>query len=221
MNNLRKTKRIFIMNKTLAVCLATLIGSVSIGAIAQETAFEERVNSAKHSDFSYQWLELDYVSLGDGYAGNEKTDGLRLDLSVPVADQFSVIGGLSYYSSKFVDTTWLSVGASYHLNIGTLSTVSELKKMDGVIHAEIEYVDLDCDGFKCDSELGILTGLEARYWVLESLEVYADLSLRTTVDTDIIFSSGVRFSVIEELQLTAGFSLADVDEITLGARYNF
>ncbi|MCK5881966.1 MAG: hypothetical protein KAG18_08820, partial [Sinobacterium sp.] len=73
----------------------------------------------------------------------------------------------------------------------------------------------------CDTETGIYTGVEARYWALEGLEVYADLSLRTTYKNDFIFASGVRWAVIDALQLTAGFTLADANELYLGGRFNF
>ena len=205
-------------NKLCMLAVAVSLASVSTVSFAQESAFEKRVDSAKHSTFSYRWVELDYVTWGSNEFGKDDFDGFRVDVSVPVADQISVIGDLTAYSNKFVDTTKLSGGASYNLNIGSLSGVAALDKMDGVIHAEIEYYDTNKG---VGSETGIYTGVEARYWALEGLEVYADLSIRTAYDTDLVIASGVRWAVIDALQLTAGFTLADADELYLGARYNF
>jgi hypothetical protein len=90
--------------------------------------------------------------------------------------------------------------------------------MDGVIHGEIEKYDEDCKG--CD-ETGILVGLELRYQVIPELEAYLDTSLRTAGENDFIIGTGVRYAVIDQLQLVAGLTLSDNDELSLGARYNF
>ncbi len=203
-----------------SVMAVASISGMSFAVQAQESAFEKRVNESKDTSFSYRWIELDYVTRGDdNYSNDRDADGFRVDFSVPVIDQFSVIGDLTTYSNKYVDTLKLSGGTSYHLNIGSLSTVTALDKMDGVIHAEIEYYNPDCKG--CDTEVGLYTGLEARYWAADGLEVYADLSIRTAYNNNLFFSGGVRWAALDTIQLTAGFTLADADELYIGGRFNF
>lgn len=203
--------------------LATFIlcAALSVGAFAQKTV-EQTIRDAQDTDFSYTWVEVNYVDL------DSDLDGLRVKGSLEITEPISVIGSIGLYSEGRVDVTSFSGGASYHLNVGSLTGVGELNKLDAVVFAEIQYLEVEV-GSVNDDEMGIRTGAEARYQALEMLEAYIEISY-STVDTrvngngygnDFSFGTGVRYAPVDFLQLTAGLTFADDDELYLGARFNF
>jgi hypothetical protein len=222
MDNRGNTMNISKRLATFAACAA-----LSSGALAQKTV-EQAVKDAQATNFDYTWLEVNYVTTD---AGSRDPDGLRVKGSFAIAQPFSVIGSVAMYSDGPLDIFQLSGGASYHLNIGSLSGVEALDKMDGVAYAEMQYLDVSVDNCRgCDDDdLGIKIGGEARYQVIDQLEAYVDVSLSTTevgrgsasYGNDFAIGTGVRYSPIDLLALTAGVTFADDDELYLGARFNF
>jgi len=201
------------MNKLLVA--TTLLTTLSLPTLAQQGNIP-----VLPSNFSYNYVEVDYVD----FDGN--LDGFNFEASYDISQNINVIGSLGLFDGGSYDATLLSGGAAYHFGVGQAFGVEKLNNMDLMIHAELEYIWYsNCDGKgKCkndNDDLGIYTGVEARYQVLDILEVYADLSVRTTSKNDLILSSGVRFSATETILITAGFELGDNDAISLGGRFNF
>lgn len=207
-----------------------ILALVSFSAFAENIVFEERPSAFKYNYVEGQLRFFDSEAVGP-----------KVKLSFDVHSNFSVIGSLGYYQidKKNLDATYLqlSAGAAYHANVGEMFDFEPLNKMDAVIYAELEYWDAEtksettvCAAFvgcitskskASDDDIGIRHGAEVRYGVLDNVEAYVDVSLRTTADVDVIVGSGVRFAVMEQLKLTAGFELADDENISLGVRYSF
>lgn len=210
--------------------ILTLLTVISFSAVAENVVFKERPSAFKYNYVEGQLRFFDSEAVGP-----------KVKLSFDVHSNFAVIGSLGYYQidKKGLEASslQLSAGAAYHANIGQMFEFEPLNTMDAVVYAELEYwrtereqVVLACVIFSgCnttkktnkDTDVGLRHGIEVRYGVLDNLEAYADLSLRTTADVDVILASGIRFAVIEQLKLTAGFELAEDENISLGVRYSF
>lgn len=192
--------------------IAGLVMTAALPVMAQD--------NAAANNFNYSFVEADYVDFDSGF------DGFRVKGSFDLQSNLAVIGSVGLYDEKNADLRVVSGGVAYHRNAGELLEADALRNTDLVFHGELEWaeVSVDCPSFascRDDDDIGILAGVEARIAIIDRLEAFADLSLRTTWDTDVVFGGGVRFSVIEQLQLLAGVELADDDNIYLGARFNF
>ena len=167
--------------------------------------------------------EQNYTFVDISFIDTDFDSGIELQGSFALDEQLSGIASLAVTD----DLNIASVGAAYAVGIETGQ--ADVQSLDIIAHGEVEFIDIDACvntlvfGKVCskNDDFGLLIGAEARLQLFTQLEIFADLSLRTTFDTDLPLSFGARFSVSEQLKAHARIEFSDIDLFALGARYQF
>jgi hypothetical protein len=174
------------------------------------------------SVFSYDQFELDVVFLDDLVVDRGSSlDGVRFSGSVNIEPNLALTGSVMDASGNRSDFSMGSVGAAYHQKLeGT-----QLKESDFIIHANLEamrvVVDPPVGKRQSDNDLGVRAGAGLRVRVVKELEVFGDLSFRTTLDNDLVFEAGGRYAFTPKLHGTASVEIGDIDIVSAGIRYYF
>lgn len=199
------------MKKTaLAVLMAVAAGN----AVAQERGLFGM--APQPNTFSYNYVEGKtlYMDHGDML-------GLKVDGSVSVVSNLSIIGSLSIATHDRHDFYGITAGVAYH----QLLKGTALQKTDFILRAEIERQEFQYDNrfgrdYK-DDDIGVILSAGIRHELITDLEVYSDFGIRTTFDVDPFVNLGARYSILPELQVVAGIEVSDNDILSAGVRYSF
>ena len=166
---------------------------------------------AEASDLSYTYAELRVV---DSEIGNADGDGLRLNGSLDLGNNWLLVGG--YTTLDFdgnVDTSALEVGAGYVHRYSP--------RMDIVGYGKIVRAEVDFPGGS-DDDTGFSLAGGVRGSITEQLEGRATVNYFNVDDSDTFFELGGDYYFTD--QVSAGLSLefgGDADTLTVGVRWFF
>lgn len=199
------------MKKT---ALAVLLSVAAGGVVAEERGLFGM--APKENTFSYNYFDATVLHMDQN-----DMHGLRVDGSVSVVTNLSIIGSLSAATRGRHDYHGASIGAAYHQKLNGTSW----QKTDFVLRAEVEFAEYKYDNrggpdFE-DDDVGVAISAGLRHALIDDLEVYGDFGVRTTFDTDLFVKLGARYSILPELQIIGGVEVSDNDIISAGVRYTF
>ena len=161
--------------------------------------------------FKYEYVEAEIV-LGDG-------TGFSVAGSYRLQDNWFLTGRVQFYEVDIgpvdPDLTSLSAGVTY------VHSIQE--NFDVLGTAELDYINIDADGFGSDDDLGLLFRGGARYAFTEEWEAFGGVGFRTAFDdNEITLDLGGRYLINEDLEAQVSVDFGDdLTLVQLGVRYRF
>lgn len=164
---------------------------------------------AKGQLFSYNYAQLSFVDLDDGF------DGFKIDGSFDVAPELALTASyMTTDNSHNFDYDLFTLGLAYHARL------VDLPRSDIVLHGEFERATVDHPYFSHgdNDENGLRFGAMLRYQAQKNLELFGDLSYTSLYDNDLALTGGVNVALNQQFSAVASIELSDNDMMLLGIR---
>ncbi len=199
------------MNKKSIGAAGILLVVLSSTASAADFSFSRVIPSW----FSYNYAEIEYVDMDDGF------NGLSAGVSFDIKPNWNVMGQyLLASNSKYnldLDYRVVSVGGGYHYQLKNFEK-SDLMFHASLLQGKTEWAaESRIRGDESDS--GIRLGARLRFEPQPDLEVNADISYNSLFDNDLTFSPGVLYRFHPQFAVKGSFEFGDLDMLSIGVRY--
>lgn len=161
---------------------------------------------------SYNYAGVQFVDQDiDLDNGDCNQDGLRLNGSLELNDDFFVLGAVSDVSgNRNCGSETVRAGLGYHTLFGA----------DSSIYGALSFENVSVDHGESDSGLVAAVGL--RGFVLNKLEAKVELAHHTAHDGNTVLGGGVAYWFAPRFAVTGDVGLgSEASEIAVGLRLNF
>lgn len=181
-----------------------------IGMLMAVVGLTASTTTMAASRISYNYAGIQFVDQDvDDYDCNQ--DGLRLNGSLELNDDFFVVGAISDVSgNRGCGSEAISAGIGYHTLFGA----------DSSIYGALSFENISPDNGSSDSGLVAAVGL--RGFVLNKLEARAEIAHHTVGDGNTVLGGGVAYWFAPQVAVTGDVGLGtEASEIGVGLRVNF